>query len=304
MRPQAIRTRGATTEENLAGRTVEAASLSTLLSGVDPVAVRPSTPATTASRARLPPLSTARSPAPKSVSLLHALGPADAVGEVRAAHERAVAGTLGYLERHVALVRRGGSVPTGAGPRRGVVPPPHEPANDPHLHTHLVVANLAPDAGGRWSALDARALFANVGVAGALYRAELRYEISRRLAVSWQARARGSPTSSGSRRLRCEVSHVAVRRSRPSSPAPDGRGRTRHGWSPTAPVRTRSSPGTTRRSSPVGVSRPSHSGCPGLRSAGSAPPPPRRRRPGSGVTPGWRRRRRVGRVPRPRLRPA
>jgi conjugative relaxase-like TrwC/TraI family protein len=172
----------------LAGRTVEAASLSTLLAGVDPVTGVPLDPrhhrvTVTAFDCTFA--------APKSVSLLHALGPADAIGEVRAAHERAVAGALGYLERHAAHVRRGGSVQPAPGLAAASFLHRTSRANDPHLHTHLVVANLAPDAGGRWSALDARALFANVGAAGALYRAELRYEISRRLAVSWQARAEG-----------------------------------------------------------------------------------------------------------------
>ena len=179
---------GLAADLGLAGRTVEAASLSTLLSGVDPLsgaALDPRHDRVTVTAFDC------TFAAPKSVSLLHALGPADAVGEVCAAHERAVAGTLGYLERHVAHVRRGGSVQPAPGLAAASFLHRTSRANDPHLHTHLVVANLAPDAGGRWSALDARALFANVGVAGALYRAELRYEISRRLAVSWQARAEG-----------------------------------------------------------------------------------------------------------------
>lgn len=178
-------------------------------------------------------------------------------------------------------------------------------ANHPHLHTHLVVANLAPDAGGRWSALDARALFANVGVAGALYRAELRYEISRRLAVSWQARAEGFADLIG-------IPAAAVRGfSRRSAEISAELART--GWSGphsarlvadrTRPdkVLTRDYPalvaGWREQAFALGVSRASV-GRLGTAAPQTAPAgigrDPRLASP----------RRRVGRVPRPRLRPA
>jgi conjugative relaxase-like TrwC/TraI family protein len=172
----------------LADLTVEVASYLTLLSGMDPTTLAPLDPrhhrvTVTAFDCTFA--------APKSVSLLHALGPADAVAEVRRSHEQAVAGALGYLERHAAAVRRAGT------PRRveGFVAAAFlhrtSRADDPHLHTHLVVANLAPDASGRWSALDARPLYAHASAAGALYRAQLRHEISRRLSVAWRARLDG-----------------------------------------------------------------------------------------------------------------
>jgi Ti-type conjugative transfer relaxase TraA len=57
---------------------------------------------------------------------------------------------------------------------------------DPHLHTHVVIANLvhSPDD-GRWSALDGRPVLGWAKTAGYLYEAELRWQLSRRLGVEW-----------------------------------------------------------------------------------------------------------------------
>ncbi|MFZ0059970.1 MAG: MobF family relaxase [Acidimicrobiales bacterium] len=172
----------------LAGRTVEAAQLSTLLAGADPTTRAPLDPRH--DRVKVTAFDCTFA-APKSVSLLHALAPPDATAEVRRSHEQAVAGALGYLERHAAHVRRDGALSRAGGLAAASFLHRTSRADDPHLHTHLVVANLAPDADGRWSALDARPLFAHAAAAGALYRAQLRYEISRRLSVAWQARAEG-----------------------------------------------------------------------------------------------------------------
>src|SRR5437879_2215048 len=58
-------------------------------------------------------------------------------------------------------------------------------AGDPHLHTHVLVANLARGPDGRWSALHAALLFRNAKTIGALYEAHLRMELTRRLGVEW-----------------------------------------------------------------------------------------------------------------------
>ena len=59
-------------------------------------------------------------------------------------------------------------------------------AGDPQLHTHVVVANLTR-AQGRYTALDAHALYEHKSAAGAIYRAELRAEVCDRLPwVSWR----------------------------------------------------------------------------------------------------------------------
>jgi hypothetical protein len=65
-------------------------------------------------------------------------------------------------------------------------------AAEPHLHTHVVIANLvyAPED-RRWSALDARPLYSWCKSAGYLYNAHLRYELTKRLGVRWSPVTKG-----------------------------------------------------------------------------------------------------------------
>jgi conjugative relaxase-like TrwC/TraI family protein len=134
--------------------------------------------------------------APKSVSVLLALGGRQAAGAVLAAQGEAVAGALTYLERRAAAVRRGtGEDRTllavdgvvGAAFTHGV-----SRALEPHLHTHVVVANLAHGADGRWSALDHRGLWAHARAAGALYDAHLRRALGDDLGLGWRRAPTGA----------------------------------------------------------------------------------------------------------------
>jgi conjugative relaxase-like TrwC/TraI family protein len=128
--------------------------------------------------------------APKSVSLLHALGPPEVAAAVRDGHERAVRAALGYVEDHALAVRRalpGAArvpMPAQGTPAAGFV---HRTSRalDPHLHSHVVVANVGRGPEGRWSALDGRGLYAHRATAGALYQAQLRYELTSSLGVAW-----------------------------------------------------------------------------------------------------------------------
>ncbi|HLX78673.1 MAG TPA: MobF family relaxase, partial [Acidimicrobiales bacterium] len=128
---------------------------------------------------------------PKSVSLLHALAADDVVQAVRTAHEHAVGGALGYLEKNASYVRRQGSLAKSDGFVAAQFVHRTSRASDPHLHSHVLVANLAVGKDGRWSAIDARPMFANVGVAGSLYRAQLRNEITTSLGIEWKLRVQG-----------------------------------------------------------------------------------------------------------------
>lgn len=126
--------------------------------------------------------------APKSISLLHALGVASTAAQIVEAHEAAVAAAVGYLEREACQVRRGhdgigqqqasGFVAAGFRHRTSR-------EGDPQLHTHLLVSNLGRGEDGRWSALDARQLYRHQKTAGYLYQAQLRIEIGRRLGLEW-----------------------------------------------------------------------------------------------------------------------
>ncbi len=126
--------------------------------------------------------------APKSVSVLFGLAEHDVAREVRAAHDLAVDAALGFLEREACGTRRGtdgvdavdGSGLVGAAFRHRT-----SRAGDPHLHTHVVVANFTRTPDDRYGALDARRLYLFAKTAGYLYEAQLRVELTRRLGVEW-----------------------------------------------------------------------------------------------------------------------
>jgi len=133
--------------------------------------------------------------APKSVSLLQALAPKEIALEAGAGHDAAVAEASAYLSRHAIGVRRkaGGSVRLL--PSTGVVAGDFRHltsrALDPHLHTHVVAANMAQGVDGTWSAADGRRVFAYARTAGSIYQARLRWELSDRLAAAWEVRPSG-----------------------------------------------------------------------------------------------------------------
>jgi len=133
--------------------------------------------------------------APKSVSVLLALAPPEVAGEVLGAHEAAVAAAFDYVERRAVAVRRGSGADRSLLPVTGATAAAFthgtSRAADPHLHTHLVLANLAQGADGRWSAVDGRGLFAHRRAAGELYRAHLRGALRERLGVQWVRTAKG-----------------------------------------------------------------------------------------------------------------
>ena len=133
--------------------------------------------------------------APKSVSLVWALSAdADVAASVVAAHDGAVRAALEWLEAEACFGRRGRNGLTlmrGSGLVAAAFRHRTSRAGDPQLHTHALVANLVRGEDGRWSALDARQLYARVKTAGALYRAELRDQLTRSLGVSWTAPTQG-----------------------------------------------------------------------------------------------------------------
>jgi conjugative relaxase-like TrwC/TraI family protein len=128
--------------------------------------------------------------APKSVSLLWALSDRVTSAEVVAAHDAAVDAAIGYLQRAAGFSRRGaGGAETV--PVDGFVAAAFRHrtsrADDPLLHTHVLVANLARTTDdGVWRTLDSRKLYAHAKTAGILYQAQLRHELTVRLGVAWQ----------------------------------------------------------------------------------------------------------------------
>ena len=141
--------------------------------------------------------------APKSASVLFALGGDEVARAVVAAHAEAVAGALAYLEQHgLAATRasrddRGGARAvigtsgfTGAAFTHAV-----NRNLDPHLHSHVVVANAVHGVDGRWSACDGRGLDAHRGAAGAVYEAHLRHGLTSTLGVPWDASVSSAATA-------------------------------------------------------------------------------------------------------------
>lgn len=176
--------------------------------------------------------------APKSVSVLQGLGDSEVAARVQHGHDRAVDAALGYLEDRALTVRRAldtadsGHVrlpePAEGSPAAAFV---HHTSRalDPHLHTHVVLANVGRGPDRRWSALDGRGLYAHASAAGALYHAQLRHELTTRLGVAWGPLDRGRADVAGigpevrrafSRRSEEIAAHLADR-----GLVPDGPGR-------------------------------------------------------------------------------
>jgi conjugative relaxase-like TrwC/TraI family protein len=132
--------------------------------------------------------------APKSVSLLWAFGDRIQLGGrtldqvIESAHDEAVRDALGYLEMSAAKGRRGrnGIVQVeSSGFVAAVFRQRASRANDPHLHSHVLIANMCHGDDGRWAAIDARLIYAYAKAAGYLYESHLRHRLSTELRVDW-----------------------------------------------------------------------------------------------------------------------
>jgi conjugative relaxase-like TrwC/TraI family protein len=133
---------------------------------------------------------------PKSVSLLHALTDDEQVRrEVSEAHEAAWQAALGYLEREACIVRRGKggyARERGGGFVAAAFRHRTSRAQDPHLHTHVIVANMTRTADGEWRALDGETILKTYRLAaGYLYEAQLRHELTQRLGLEWTEPVKG-----------------------------------------------------------------------------------------------------------------
>ena len=137
---------------------------------------------------------------PKSVSVAYALADRRVQHLIVTACEAALAETLGWLEREACVVRRGTNKAENReawgeewGTRRmvarGFVGAAYRHrtsrAGDPHLHWHVLVANLAQGIDGRWSALDGRAIYETARTGGAVFQAAMRRELTAALGVEW-----------------------------------------------------------------------------------------------------------------------
>lgn len=133
--------------------------------------------------------------APKSISLLSVLAPPEVRVQVLEWHDEAYRVGFAYLEETAARVRRGhggyimqspGGLLAAAYRHRAARPLPDNPSvQDPHVHTHVVAANMAPGEDGRWTALDHPLFFKAAQTAGYLYQAHLRALVREGLGLEW-----------------------------------------------------------------------------------------------------------------------
>ena len=137
---------------------------------------------------------------PKSVSVLYALGDPLVQLAVTEGCEAALVEALGWLEREACFVRRGTNKAENKavwgeawGTRRmvangfvaGSFRHRTSRAGDPHLHWHVLVANMAQGIDGRWSSLDGTALYAAKRTVGVMFQAAMRRELTERLGIDW-----------------------------------------------------------------------------------------------------------------------
>jgi conjugative relaxase-like TrwC/TraI family protein len=126
--------------------------------------------------------------APKSVSVLAAVGADELTAELIGAHEEALRAALVYLNDTAVHVRRGHDghqVQKGEGLIAAAYRHRMSRALDPQLHSHVVAANMTRGPDGRYTALHGAPLYRAAKTAGYLYQAHLRALISERLGLEW-----------------------------------------------------------------------------------------------------------------------
>src|SRR5947209_4277216 len=132
--------------------------------------------------------------APKSVSVLFALGDDATRQAVLDAHDAAVASMVGWIEDHAhTRYRIDGQVATvdAEGIAAACFRQHTSRALDPQPHTHVVIANRVASDDGRWLALEGRTIKFDQRTLSAIYHASLRAELTRSLGVAWEEPANG-----------------------------------------------------------------------------------------------------------------
>ena len=149
--------------------------------------------------------------ADKSVSLLWAFGDDETRKHVVEAFEEATAEAVSYLESVASSTRGASRTPVLDGDGAPILGEDGTPryrvetwpirtsgyvsawfteftsrADDPQLHTHVVVGNRVKGVDGGWRAIDGRLLYRHKLAAGYLHEAELRSRLTERLGVRWQ----------------------------------------------------------------------------------------------------------------------
>jgi conjugative relaxase-like TrwC/TraI family protein len=136
--------------------------------------------------------------APKSVSVLWGLTGDAGFAE---AHDVAVRAVVEHLERYGSTTRirsNGGRLhPDSNGLMVAAFRQTTSRADDPQLHTHLVISAKVQTEDGRWLALDARMLKRYQRTLGGIYQSVLRAELTDRFGVTFGEIVKGQAEMSG-----------------------------------------------------------------------------------------------------------
>lgn len=126
--------------------------------------------------------------APKSLSVLWALTQDD---RLLAAHDIAVRAALAHFEHYGATtrvrIRNGRLHPDANGLTMAAFRQTTSRADDPQIHTHVVISAKVETGDRRWLALDARYLKRYQRMLGGLYQSVLRNELAHQFGVAWSA---------------------------------------------------------------------------------------------------------------------
>ena len=136
--------------------------------------------------------------APKSVSMLWGLTGDEGFAEC---HDRAVDAAIEMIEKYgsTTRIRSNGTRlhPETCGLTIGVFRQSTSRADDPQLHTHVVISSKVQTADGRWYALDGRVLKRHQQAFGYFYQSVLRAELSARYGVAFDDIVNGQAEIAG-----------------------------------------------------------------------------------------------------------
>ena len=123
---------------------------------------------------------------PKSVSVAWSQSDRETSQEIRAAHLSAVEKALGYIETNSGLTRRGkhGIHFEKAGLLFATFEHGTNRKQEPNLHSHAICMNACVREDGTTGSVYARPIFQEKMTAGAIYRAELAYQLGMRLGLT------------------------------------------------------------------------------------------------------------------------
>ncbi|PSK27217.1 MobF family relaxase [Nocardia seriolae] len=130
----------------------------------------------------------------KSISILWGLGSDDVRREIWRAHFEAVQEVLAFAESRYAVTRRGANGVRQIDATGLVIAAFHHfdnRAGDPNPHTHAVISGKVLGCDGKWSALDARALYAATVSLSCRYNATIVGKLKRSMELRFEERFRG-----------------------------------------------------------------------------------------------------------------